>query len=67
MLTRQRNSAAQRGERYVDGASNVTVDGDTATATVRYHFGENEDTEATVDMSFVREDGSWKVCSVGPA
>lgn len=67
VLARQRDSAAQRGERYVDGASNVNVDGDTATATVRYHFGENADTEATVDMSFVREDGSWKVCSVGPA
>ena len=67
VLTRQRDSADQRGERYVDGASNVEVDGDKATATVRYHFGENEETEATVDMSFVREDGSWKVCSVGPA
>lgn len=67
VLTRQRDSAAQRGERYVDGASNVDVDGDTATATVRYHFGEDGKTEATVDMSFVREDGTWKVCSVGPA
>ena len=69
VLTRQRDSAAKRGERYVDGASNVNVaaDGNTAKATVRYHFGDNAGTETTVDMSFVREDGSWKVCSVGPA
>lgn len=70
VLTRQRDSAAARGERYVDGASNVVVDGadgDKATAQVRYHFGENKETEVTVDMSFVREDGAWKVCSVGPA
>ena len=67
VLTRQRDSAAARGERYVDGAGNVAVDGDTATATVRYHFGENEETEVSVDMSFVREDGAWKVCSEGPA
>lgn len=70
VLTRQRDSAAARGERYVDGASNVQVDGDRATATVRYHFGENSEAEGaaeTLDMSFVREGGSWKVCSVGPA
>lgn len=67
VLTRQRESAATRGERYVDGASNIVVDGDTATATVRYHFGANEESEATAEMSFVREDGTWKVCSVGPA
>lgn len=69
VLTRQRDSAAARGARYVDGAGNVQVagDGNTATATVRYHFGENKDTEVSVDMSFVREDGGWKVCSEGPA
>jgi hypothetical protein len=70
ILTRQRDSAAARGERYVDGASNVVVDGadgDKATAQVRYHFGENDETGVTVDMSFVREDGAWKVCSEGPA
>lgn len=67
VLTRQRDSVAKRGERYVDGAGNIVVDGDTATATVRYHFGANQDSEASADMSFVREDGTWKVCSVGPA
>ena len=67
VLTRQRDSVAARGERYVDGASNVVVDGDRATADVRYHFGENKETEVSVDMSFVREGGAWKVCSIGPA
>ncbi|WP_395308549.1 lumazine-binding protein [Mycobacterium sp. AMU20-3851] len=70
ILARQRESAAARGERYVDGAGNVEVDGDRATAKVKYHFGDDEDaqdTEVTVDMTFVREDGAWKVCSEGPA
>jgi hypothetical protein len=67
VLARQRDSAAARGERYVDGASNVVVDGDRATADVRYHFGENKETEESAEMSFVREDGAWTVCSVGPA
>jgi len=70
ILRRQRESAAARGERYVEGAGNVEVDGDRATAKVKYHFGDGEDAEdtaVTVDMSFVREDGAWKVCSEGPA
>ncbi len=70
ILDRQRKSAAERGDRYVDGASNIEVDGDRATAKVKYHFGDianSESNEVTVDMSFVREDGAWKVCSEGPA
>lgn len=69
VLTRQRDSVTARGERYVDGAGNVEVaaDGNTARATVRYHFGENTDTEASAEMSFAREGGAWKVCSAGPA
>lgn len=73
VLQRQRDSAADKGERYVDGASNVRVgdDGNKAWATVKYHFGDEEDaaekTQETVEMTFIREDGAWKVCSQGPA
>ena len=69
VLDRQRDSVAKHGERYVDGAGNVSVVGDTATATVKYHFGDDgdKDTQVSVDMMFAREDGAWKVCSAGPA
>ncbi|MCV7432224.1 Rv0361 family membrane protein [Mycolicibacterium bacteremicum] len=69
VLDRQRDSVAKHGERYVDGAGNIAVVGDTATASVKYHFGDDEDadTQVSVDMMFAREDGQWKVCSQGPA
>lgn len=73
VLDRQRASVAEKGERYVDGAGEVRVDDDgtKAWATVRYHFGDDEDavenTQVSATMTFVREDGAWKVCSPGPA
>ncbi|MGW0163418.1 Rv0361 family membrane protein [Mycobacterium sp. NPDC003323] len=69
VLTRQRDSVAAKGERYVDGASNVRVGdgGNKAWASVRYHFGDDEENQVSTDMTFVREDGAWKVCSPGPA
>ncbi|WP_102141450.1 lumazine-binding protein [Mycobacterium hubeiense] len=62
-LARQRESVAEKGERYVDGVSNVVIEGDRATATVTYHFGKTPDTKTGVETMFVREDGAWKVCS----
>ncbi len=38
IIAGQRDSAAKRGERYVDGATRVVIDGDRATADVTYHF-----------------------------
>ena len=69
VLDRQRDSVTKHGDRYVDGAGNIAVVGDTATATVKYHFGtaDETDTQVSADMMFTREDGQWKVCSQGPA
>lgn len=67
ILARQRDSVSKRGERYVDGVGNVAVDGDRATTKVTYHFNNAPDASATADMTLVREDGAWKVCSAGPA
>lgn len=67
VLGGQRNSVAKRGERYVDGVGNVVVNGDRATAKVTYHFKNDEDTKVGADLAFVKEDGTWKVCSPGPA
>lgn len=66
VLARQRNSAATRGERYVDGVGNVVVNGDRATAKATYHFNNAPDTLVGADLVLVREDGSWKICSATP-
>jgi hypothetical protein len=43
----------------------VVIDGDHATAKVTYHFDKAPETKTGVAMTFVREDGAWKVCSTG--
>ena len=67
VIGRQRDSVAKRGERTLDDVTKVAVDGDRATASVTYHFAKAPDDKKPVDMTFVREDGSWKVCSTGPS
>jgi hypothetical protein len=67
ILARQRDSVAKRGERFVDDVTDVAIDGDRATAKVTYHFDKATDTKTGVAMTFVREDGAWKVCSTGPS
>jgi hypothetical protein len=66
-LARQRGSVAKKGERYVDDVTDVAIDGDRATATVTYHFDNAPDAKISVETTFVREDGAWKVCSTGPS
>jgi hypothetical protein len=64
-LARQRDSVAKNGERYVDGVSNVRVDGDRAIADVTYHFDKTAGTTSGSELTVVHEDGTWKVCSPG--
>ena len=66
VISRQRDSVATRGERFVDGVTDVTIDGDRATAEVTYHFAQDPDAKETVEMAFARRDATWKVCSTGP-
>jgi hypothetical protein len=66
VLARQRHSVSKQGQRFVDDVTNVMIDGDRATARVTYHFDKTPDAKAGVEMTFVREDGTWKVCSTGP-
>jgi hypothetical protein len=65
-LAQQRDSADKRGGRVVDDVTDVVIDGDRATTKVTYHFDKAPDTKTGVAMTFVREDGAWKVCSTGP-
>ena len=67
VVARQRDSVARRGARFVDDVTDVKIDGDRATATVTYHFDKAPDEKTPVPMTFVREDGAWKVCSTGPS
>jgi hypothetical protein len=67
VLAHQRDSVAKRGARFVDDVTDVAVDGDRATANVTYHFDKAPDEKAPVAMTFIREDGAWKVCSTGPS
>ena len=67
VLARQRDSVTKRGERFVDDVTDIKVDGDRATAKVTYHFDKAPDAKTGVGMTFVREDGAWKVCSPGPS
>ncbi|KUI46217.1 lumazine-binding protein [Mycobacterium sp. GA-1199] len=66
VLAAQRDSVAQRGERFVDDVTDVAVAGARATAKVTYHFDEAPDDKKTVEMTFVRDGDAWKVCSPGP-
>ncbi|WP_423202727.1 lumazine-binding protein [Mycobacterium lehmannii] len=66
VLAAQRDSVAQRGERFVDDVTEVAVTGDRATAKVTYHFDKAPDDKKIVEMSFVRGGDAWKVCSPGP-
>ncbi|MGE2733552.1 lumazine-binding protein [Mycolicibacterium vaccae] len=66
-VERQKKSVAQHGDRVVDDIGRVSIDGDRATTEVTYSFEGDPDTKKKVPMSFVREDGGWKVCSTGPS
>lgn len=67
VIARQRASVAKQGARYIDGVTDIGIDGDRATATVTYHFDKSPADKVAVPMTFTREDGSWRVCSAGPA
>lgn len=62
-----RDSVAKRGERFVDGVADITIEGDRATAAVTYHFDKAPDAKQTVEITFAKEAGAWKVCSTGPS
>lgn len=66
VLADQRQSKSAKGNRFVDDVKDFKVTGDRATATVVYHFEKSADDKVTTPMTFIRENGTWKVCSPGP-
>ena len=62
----QRQSKSAKGNRFVDDVTAITVTGDRASATVVYHFEKAADAKVKTPMEFVRENGTWTVCSPGP-
>lgn len=63
MLGAQQESASKHGARYVDDVTDVMVDGDRATATVKYHYEKDPNSKSSTPLTFARQDGQWKVCS----
>jgi hypothetical protein len=64
VIAAQENSVSKLGARYVDDVTDVKIDGDSATGTVTYHFEKDSNNKRTTPMTFVRQDGEWKVCAV---
>ncbi|WP_156618341.1 lumazine-binding protein [Mycobacterium sp. 852013-51886_SCH5428379] len=64
-IAAQEESSQQQGDRFIDGLTGVTVDGDSATGSVTYHFDNAPDVKTEVETTFRREDGAWKVCAAG--
>lgn len=62
VLARQRDSVAKNGQRFIDDVTAITIDGDRATAVVKYHFDKTASTSSGGEVVFAREDGAWKVC-----
>jgi hypothetical protein len=62
-LAAQRDSVAKHGERYLDDVPSIRVDDGRATATVVFHYADTAEQKFDSDLTFVQEDGSWKVCS----
>lgn len=66
VLADQRQSKNAKGNRLVDDIKDFAITGDRATATAVYHFEKKPDDKVSTPMTFVRENGTWKVCSPGP-
>lgn len=66
VISDQRQSQNAKGNRFVDDIKDFAITGDQATATVVYHFEKTPDDKVSQPMTFVRENGTWKVCSPGP-
>ncbi|MDT5077957.1 MAG: hypothetical protein QOJ80_2594 [Mycobacterium sp.] len=63
VLAGQRDSLAKGGERYVDEVSDLRITGDRASVKVTYHFKTTPNTTSSAEVTLLREDGAWKVCS----
>jgi hypothetical protein len=67
VLARQQDSAAKKGQRYVDEVTDIKFDGEKATAVLVYHFDKTPDQKPKAPVVLVHEDGAWKVCSPVPS
>ncbi|MFZ2239597.1 MAG: hypothetical protein WAV90_08640 [Gordonia amarae] len=62
-VTDNRKSMDDNGQIKIPEITDLTVNGDRATARVHWHFEKSEDKKNVVDTTVVREDGEWKVCT----
>lgn len=62
-VTDNLQSMADNGQIMIPEITDLTVDGDRATARVHWHFEKSADKKNVVGTTVVREDGKWKVCT----
>ncbi len=62
-VTDNRKSMDDNGQIKIPEITDLTFDGDRATARVHWHFDRSEDKKNVFDTTVVREDGEWKVCT----
>lgn len=62
-VTDNRKSMDDNGQIKIPEITDLTVNGDCATARVHWHFDKSEDKKNVADTTVVREDGEWKVCT----
>jgi hypothetical protein len=62
----QRASVTAKGARYVNDVHDIAIDGDAATATVVYYFESDKDNRIDTPSTFRNEDGTWRLCTLGP-
>ncbi|OAT70202.1 hypothetical protein AWB85_02165 [Mycobacteroides immunogenum] len=63
VIAAQDKSEAAHGNRFIDDVKDIKISADTATGSVTYHYTKSENDKLTAAVSFVKEDGSWRVCS----
>ena len=61
-VSQNRTSVESKGRIVIPEITDVTVNGDRATARVHWHFDKTPDDKQTTSVVVVKDDGTWKLC-----
>ncbi|UEA57617.1 hypothetical protein LK459_13405 [Gordonia otitidis] len=62
-VRQNRTSVESKGRIVIPEITDVTVNGERATARVHWHFDKTPDDEQTTSVVVVKDDGRWKLCT----
>ena len=62
-VSQNRTSVESKGRIVIPEITDVTVNGDRATARVHWHFDKTPDEKQTTSVVVVKDDGTWKLCT----